>query len=207
MTGSRQRPSPMSFDIFSLSMRSHPSIRYALQASDSRLRCRLRISSGLYGIEDVAGGQIGGVQVEDVNREFPSEHHEARSFGPCAIGRKENSGPMSNGGLRAKFAAPLTNGAHVPEAPNPARTPPRQRTLGRAPSADLVFEVANDDGAEVRSREGLLVADQPQQSWMICTVLIMRLDEGLARSTRQATARGQLRLGERLLIPRLESTM
>ena len=55
---------------------------------------------------------------------------------------------MSNGGVRAKFAAPLTDGAYVPEAPI-QHVRDHTKHVRESAVRDLVLEVADDDVAKL----------------------------------------------------------
>ena len=56
--------------------------------------------------QDIAGGEIGGVLVEDVHRELPAQHHEASHLRPSAIGDEQRVGADVEWRRGAEFAAP-----------------------------------------------------------------------------------------------------
>ena len=86
--------------------------------------CLLRSSSGLYGKQDVAGGEVGGVQIKDVYRKLPAQLHEACQLRPCAVGDEESVGANVKGRSGAEVATPQACWCARAGSFHPARTPP-----------------------------------------------------------------------------------
>ena len=114
-----------------------------------RLRWPLTHLVGVVWQQDVARGQISGVQIEDVGREPPTRAPEARDLGPRGIGDEQRIGADVEGRLlRAKIVAPHPARCARAGDFHPARTQPcraREVAGARRAAADLIFEIDDDD--------------------------------------------------------------
>ena len=79
------------------------------------------------------------------------------------IGDEERVRSDVEGWRRAEFAAPLTNGTHVPETPI-QHMRDHAKNVREFAVADLVFEVGHDDGVEAARRQLLTTgSDWPRR--------------------------------------------
>src|SRR5262249_2669014 len=100
--------------------------------------------------QDVAGCQVGGVLVENVGRELPTQDVETSHLCPRTIGHKERVGAYVEGRSSAELEliTPKANGANGIEVlvecfRHKAEGP------GKVPGPNFVFEIPNYDVAEI----------------------------------------------------------
>ena len=86
--------------------------------------------------------------IEDVHRERPAQHLEAGHFRPGAVGDKQRVGADVERRFGAEFAAPQSDGAYVAKLFIQHMGDHAQR-IGKVAVCDFVFEIANNDGAEI----------------------------------------------------------
>ena len=124
--------------------------------------------------QDIAGREIGGVQIENVRRELPPQRHEAGQFGPCAVGDEERVVADVERRRGAEFSPPLSDGAHVLEVLI-QHVRDHAQHFGKVAgdeivvAADgLIFEVDDNDlSRSGHSLQRLLRPDQAQQAGVV----------------------------------------
>ena len=115
-------------------------------------------------LQDVAGREIGGVQVEDVLGEPPAELQKTSHLRPRRIGDDHRVGADVEGRLRAEIAPPPADGAHVPEM-FVQHVGDHAQDAGKAAGRDLIFEIEDDDRPKYLAHESFcLQADQAPPS-------------------------------------------
>ena len=121
---------------------------------------------GVVGEQNVARRQKGGVEIEDVYRELPTQRHEASHFGPGAIGHEECVRSGVERRSCTEIFAPHSNGAHVSEVfiqhVHHHAQHPRE-----VPVSDLVLEVADIDDGEVLAHDidGFAPSKRARAGW------------------------------------------
>ena len=122
------------------------------------------------------------MQVEDVYRELPAQHHEARHLGPRAVGDEQRIGADVERRGRAKFSAPHADGAHVLKILI-QHVRDHAQHVGKSAVLDFVFEVDDVDGGEVLAHDSDCFAPIIRNSAGWSSVSIMRPAKARAMSS------------------------
>jgi hypothetical protein len=137
---------------------------------------------GVVGPQNITGGEVGGVQVEDMYGELPAERLEARHLCPRAVSNEQRVGADVERWSRAEVATPQADGAYVLKVFVQHVHDHAQHT-GKSAVFDFVFEVADVDRGEVLAHDSDCFAPIFRNNAGWSSVSIMRPAKARAMSS------------------------